>query len=701
MSVRIIVGDCREKMAEMEPASVDAIVCDPPYALTNRVVDEVRCSSCDWVPGGSFGSGKVGDACSKCGGALTRTRIHRGGGFMGKGWDASLPGVDVWIEAYRVLKPGGHLLAFGGTRTHHRLMVAIEDAGFEIRDCLMWLYGSGFPKSLDVSKAIDKAAGALQNEGVGFTVAGFSHNPKLLTTAPSRGYVPPAPATEAAREWDGWGTALKPAWEPIVMARKPLAGTVAANVQAFGTGALNIDACRIEGGDAPMGWEKPRGGIWQTDSTAMSELVTSGKGRWPANVVLDEDAAALLDAQSGETKSVPRTPSPSHHFGSATSFQRGSETSTHNDTGGASRFFKTVNGRDGEASADKRYTDEGATNFAPLPGPRGGDPSGRWPANVVLDEDAAALLDAQSGERKSAGMYADPHGEKRHGVRGGDMDSNLFAWNPNRPRSNSFAGDTGGASRFFFVARDNVTLDSEAGIIDAWERPDQSHNEQTATTSPLRDTYAATSMDGFGSLTLSNGNGITVPSQTDTNSITATETSKTTESKTSNSSPPPTTSASTQDANGGMVSGSNRAESAGSSNPLTQSIGISANRDGPSTDAAGPATFGKSLPINSDDAGTRFHYTAKASRSERNKGLGDDRNVHPTVKSLDLMQWLVRLVTPPGGTVLDPFAGSGSTLVAADREGFNAIGIELDPEYAEIARRRVFGDAPLFAEVLL
>jgi 23S rRNA G2069 N7-methylase RlmK/C1962 C5-methylase RlmI len=174
--LRLMLGDCLERLRELPDCSVDSVVTDPPYGLS----------------------------------------------FMGKRWDYDVPSVEVWAECLRVLKPGGHLLAFAGTRTQHRMAVRIEDAGFEIRDMIAWVYGSGFPKSLDVSKAIDRAAGVLKPEGQGFTVAGYSHAPdKLLHTAPSKGYTPPAPATEAAKQWQGWGTALKPALEPITVARKP------------------------------------------------------------------------------------------------------------------------------------------------------------------------------------------------------------------------------------------------------------------------------------------------------------------------------------------------------------------------------------------------------------------------------------------------------------------------------------------------
>ncbi|QBI97213.1 methyltransferase [Mycobacterium phage Tripl3t] len=267
------LGDCRDILTELEDASVDAILTDPPYELA----------------------------------------------FMGKKWDNSGIAFDVemWKQCLRVLKPGGHLLAFGGSRTWHRLTVAIEDAGFEIRDSIAWLYGSGFPKSLDVSKAIDKAAGAERE----------------------------------VRQWQGWGTALKPAFEPIVVARKPLVGTVAANVLGHGTGALNIDACRIEttddlngGAYAKTGNRTVSGSLSPTGMNVPGKTVgkefEQPSGRWPTNVVLDEAQAAELDAQSGISTSRAgkrNAPKDAGIFGAYAG--NDPDRMGHDDSGGASRFF--------------------------------------------------------------------------------------------------------------------------------------------------------------------------------------------------------------------------------------------------------------------------------------------------------------------------------------------------------------------------
>jgi DNA modification methylase len=252
-------GDNRVVLKELANNSVDSIVTDPPYEL----------------------------------------------GFMGKKWDASgiAFNVEVWQECLRVLKPGGHLLAFSGSRTYHRMAVAIEDAGFEIRDQIMWIYGSGFPKSLDVSKAIDKAAGLLQHEGKNFRNVAADTTALTPTIKPSE-YVRPEPKSENAKQWQGWGTALKPAHEPIVLARKPLIGTVAENVLTYGTGGLNIDGGRV--GSTVETWPASRsyapgqiqpGGKGQTQATGEVPA-----GRWPANVIHDgSDEVVKLFPDTGKS----------------------------------------------------------------------------------------------------------------------------------------------------------------------------------------------------------------------------------------------------------------------------------------------------------------------------------------------------------------------------------------------------------------
>jgi DNA modification methylase len=278
----VITGDCLAAMAAMEPDSIDALVTDPPYDLVS-VTKRFGSESSRNTPAMGTDEGGVW--------------ARKARGFMGKTWDGTGVAFNpaTWAEALRVAKPGAHLLAFGGTRTVHRMVCAIEDAGWEIRDMLVWGYASGFPKSLDVSKAIDKAAGATRDvvgpatrhAGQSYQWAGDVRHP---THSESKSAIT-APATEDAAKWDGWGTALKPAWEPIVLARKPMRGTVAANVLEHGTGALNIDGCRIDYGQEPVPdlehWKQTSGG-WKNASTAGVVPNDNSKGRWPANVILTD-----------------------------------------------------------------------------------------------------------------------------------------------------------------------------------------------------------------------------------------------------------------------------------------------------------------------------------------------------------------------------------------------------------------------------
>lgn len=274
MSFRVIHGNNLTVLRQLidEGIRVDAVVTDPPYGLK----------------------------------------------FMGKRWDYDVPSVALWELVFQILKPGGHVLSFGGTRTYHRMVVNMEDAGFEIRDQLVWLYGSGFPKSMDISKAIDKTAGATRE------VIGISSGPNSSKYDGERytqkrqtsfGVVQDqpektAPATPEAIQWNGWGTALKPAIEPIVLARKPFTGTVVENVLEHGTGGINIDGCRIEGGEEYEATARVNDHKFAGNTAYMSAgdeslkpgFVPNNNGRWPANALFDDAAAEMLDEQTGELK---------------------------------------------------------------------------------------------------------------------------------------------------------------------------------------------------------------------------------------------------------------------------------------------------------------------------------------------------------------------------------------------------------------
>ena len=401
MSIRILQGDCREVLKTLPDCSVDSIVTDPPYHLTTGK------------------KGGTGEASASLKTPHGRARVTTG--FMGMTWDGGDVAQDpaMWAECLRVLKPGGYLLAFSGTRTYHRMAVAIEDAGFEIRDQLGWLYGSGFPKS---------------------------HN----------------------GEWGG--TALKPAWEPICMARKALVGTVEANWRQHGTGALNIDGCRVGTDDDLNG------------------------GRYSVNKQGDD----------------------------GNSYGRGINERSAND-----------------------YV----------------QPAGRWPANLIhdgSDEVVAAFPDA-------IGAQGDVRGTEPS--RTGDESTVCYGKFAGRV-AQAARKDGGSAARFFWSPK-----------------------------------------------------------------------------------------ASRADRNEGLQ-------------------GMPMRQQDPTREPGRPG-----------------------GENPRNRGAAERANHHPTVKPTDLMRYLCRLVTPPGGVVLDPFMGSGSTLKAAELEGFSAIGIELSADYIAIAQRRIGADAPLFASV--
>jgi len=428
--MKLILGDSVDKLKELEDNSVDSIVTDPPYGLS----------------------------------------------FMGKKWDYDVPSQEIFEECLRVLKPGGHLLSFAGSRTYHRMAVRVEDAGFEIRDQIMWIYGSGFPKSMNIGKAMDKVQGN-EREVVGkkggkidFSKTKKGDTSFYETAWDNKDYVE-LEITKGNSPYEGWGTALKPAHEPIVMARKPLSEkTVVNNVLEWGTGGINIDASRVG-----------------TDDTRSKASMTA------------------LGQNSGWNKHSNK-----------------------------------------EVIA--------------------GSESGRFPANIIFDEEAGKILDEQSGISKSTGG--------RSGNKEGVGQNGIYGQYSGEVRDeNPGLGDIGGASRFFYCPKTSKK-DRNEGLDDFEDKYYAAGNQAKAE--------------------LKRGN-----------------------------------------------------------------VEFNANK-------------GK----------------GKDERHNHNQ-VGVSKNNHPTVKPTDLMLYLIRLVTPKGGTTLDPFMGSGSSGKAAIRGGFDFIGIEREKEYKRIAEARI------------
>jgi DNA modification methylase len=391
MTYQLFVGNNLEILPTLPDNSVDSIVTDPPYGLSDNkyVADTIA----RWIAG-------------------ERDFVPDGKGFMGKAWDAFVPPPALWDECLRVLKPGGHLLAFFGSRTQDIGALAIRLAGFEIRDSIAWLYGSGFPKSMDISKAIDKAAGA-EREVIGEKVSpdGIPYASRRVNgSGPSvggnafgeygnGGNFETAPSTPEAKQWQGWGTALKPALEPIVVARKPIEGTVANNVLKWGTGGLNIDGSRI--GTDKITTTNGKGFAGSFDGGTNDNGGNSHTGRWPANIIL-------------------------------------SHTELCNPTG------QTLKNK---TSAGKRTATFGTQDTQ-----SGGDGSGGWSGYEYetevyecVDGCPVKLLDEQSGTLKSGAM--------KSGTKAQDLQTNsMGAWT-DRTLTTEFQASQGGASRFFYVAK--------------------------------------------------------------------------------------------------------------------------------------------------------------------------------------------------------------------------------------------------------
>lgn len=376
MSVKILKGDCLEILPTLAADSIDAIVTDPPYGLGFM--------GKDWDSPGGLGDFPMRRVHST---NMVNTGVTRQGGRQRSCEDFTKRQIrdarafgewcEAWaVELLRVLKPGAHLICFGGTRTYHRMACAIEDAGFEIRDQIQWLYGSGFPKSHDVSKALDRANGIKREDKFEASFerrVGPTGNKRcekcgkwLVSGSPCQCPRPQDRAvSDIAREWEGWGTALKPAHEPIVLARKSLIGNVAENVAKFGTGAMNIDACRVEG---------PMDGVWGTSNkTTNPDRMFNGspsradyrtapheKGRWPANIIhdgSDEVLAAFPETTSG-TGAVKKATGAGYQANAYGKESRKSGTPNveYGGSGSAGRFFYTPKADDDDRLGSKHPT---------------------------------------------------------------------------------------------------------------------------------------------------------------------------------------------------------------------------------------------------------------------------------------------------------------------------------------------------------
>ena len=363
---KIIHGKCRKVMKDMPDNCIDTICTDPPYGLgfMGKKWDTFAPENIkNGVESNLAGGDKTARGRNDTSPAWVSARYDHSRNAKFQQW------CKMWTkEALRIAKPGAMMFVFGGTRTFHRLTCAIEDAGWEIRDCMMWLYGSGFPKSLDISKAIDKAKGA-EREVVGsYSVPNIKGDAYGTMNEKQGGSYKnitqniTTPATDLAKQWNGWGTALKPSWEPIIVAMKPLDGTFAENVEKWGVGGLWIDGGRI-GTDEVLSAEygQPSGSgcyNWNKEKKKVEKTgKTNNKGRWPANVILDEEAAAMLDKQSGVSNSTDRVQKNNQGWGDGIKYGKGNAQDSYGfaDSGGCSRFFYTAKASKSERDKENKH----------------------------------------------------------------------------------------------------------------------------------------------------------------------------------------------------------------------------------------------------------------------------------------------------------------------------------------------------------
>jgi site-specific DNA-methyltransferase (adenine-specific) len=479
---------------------------------------------------------------------------------MGKKWDYDVPSQAIWEECIRVLKPGGHLLAFAGSRTYHRMAVRIEDAGFEIRDQIMWVYGSGFPKSHNIGKAVDKIEGN-EREYIGEKLTGGIKRVRPDNSGEAHPYATGqryVPNTKGNSPYEGWGTALKPAHEPIVMARKPFKGSVAENVLEWGTGGINVDGCRVEYQSEADEKSSIPGSLNSNQKNSMFGIGEghehNTQGRFPANIIFE----CICDTT--HTKSAPK----SGHWpkGKTTGF---------GEFGGGENNYEGVGPK--ESGDMIIHTNPNCPCY---------------------------ILDQQSGKLNKQGKCKTDNksGWQNEYVGGNEVNAverKLYL-------------DTGGASRFFYCPKANKK-DRDEGMPESVPQ---------FTGRPRRE-------------------------------------------------------------DGSVIYKETHAEE------WVEAMSKKERKD--KTSLAGAEEKLQKLNVPKQIKG---RDEGQDSRSVAHKARPTARmNIHPTVKPTELMTYLIRLVTPKGGIVLDPFMGSGSTGKAAMREEFQFVGIEREKEYMEIAQQRI------------
>jgi DNA modification methylase len=635
----IFRGNCLDVMRDMPDCSVDGACLDPPYGLSKEpnIVEVLT----HWLAGDRY--------------------EHNGAGFMNKSWDSFVPGPEVWKELYRVMKPGAFALIFSGTRTWDLMGIALRLGGFSIKETCMWLYSSGFPKSMNISAKIDQKLG-LERE-----VIGKRKHPTLSDTSSDLRqeqnqfhagnslkdeWDVTAPASEEATDWSGFGTALKPAWEPIIIAQKPLEGTYVNNILKHGVGALNIDACRVS---APKDYVKDRDvGLGQgfdapnkTYGKGFGGVVSAPHptGRFPANLVLQHSPACVkLGSKKIKGSGTSKTFHEGYEGDSTTGFVRGVSHpgNQHADPDGTETIeeyscvqdcpIHLLNEQAGirpgckspsKAKPSSKFRPEQG-NYMPQ-GPIYGDTgyASRFFLNLdgeeveipadsenwkCVEDCPVRLLDEQSGNvsyGKKEGGYS--YTDKEYEVEGFVKSC--------KPKAPSNYGDEGGASRFF------LNIEGEE-----WDCVEDC---------PIK--------------LLRDQSGITKSGRME-----------------------PHHKRRTPRMGHGGVYGNDAGD------PESAFKGKSGGGDSGYADRF-------FLNLEGEEPPTRFFYCGKASRKERSSF-----NTHPTVKPLKLLEYLVKLITPPKpGIILDPFSGSGSTLLACKNLGVPFIGIELESEYVEIAKKRL------------